>query len=474
VTAANSDIRVVVIGAGPAGYPAAFHAADLGMQVTLIDAEVNPGGVCLYRGCIPSKALLHLAHLVTEAKEAAAHGISFEGLKIDLDKLRAFKGSVVDKLTGGLGYLTKQRKVKYVRGLAAFKDAHTLTVNLTEGETKELSFDYAIVATGSRPVVIPAWPKCARVMDSTGALALEDIPETLLVVGGGYIGLELGQVYAALGSQVSVVEMMPQLVPGADQDLIKVLDKRLRKQFSRIMLGTKVAEMKETEGGIEVSLEDKNQKVTRQSYEKVLVAIGRQPYCEGLGLENTAVDITEQGFVSTDAQRRTAEKSIFAIGDIAGQPMLAHKGTAEAKVAVEAIAGHKMIFEPRAIPAVMFTDPEIAWCGITETEAQAQGLAVETATFSWAASGRATSLARNDGLTKLILEPKTKRILGMGLAGHGAGELIAEGVLAVEMGAVAEDLALSIHAHPTLSETIMEAAEAADGQSIHAYRPKRT
>ncbi len=473
MTAVNSKTRLAVIGAGPAGYPAAFHAADLGMDVTLIDGEVHPGGVCLYRGCIPSKALLHLAHLVTEAKEATAYGINFEGLKIDLDKLRAFKTSVIDKLTGGLGYLTQQRKVKYLRGLAAFKDAHTLKVDLTDGTRNEVPFDYAIIATGSRPVVISAWPESPRVMDSTAALALQDIPETLLVVGGGYIGLELGQVYAALGTQVSVVEMMPHLVPGADQDLIRVLEKRLKKQFSQIMLNTKVAEMKETEKGIQVSLEDKNEAVIQQAYDKVLVAIGRRPYCEGLGLENTAVEIAEQGFISTDAQRHTAEESIFAIGDIAGQPMLAHKGTAEAKVAVEAIAGRKVMFEPRAIPAVMFTDPEIAWCGITETEAQAQGLAVETATFSWAASGRATSLGRNDGLTKLILEPKTQRILGMGLAGHGAGELIGEGVLAVEMGAVAEDLALSIHAHPTLSETIMEAAEAAEGQSIHAYRPKR-
>jgi len=473
VTAENSKIKLAVIGAGPAGYPAAFHAADLGMDVTLIDSEVHPGGVCLYRGCIPSKALLHLAHLVTEAKAAAAYGISFEGLKIDLDKLRAFKTSVIDKLTGGLGYLSQQRKVKYLRGLAAFKDAHTLKVALTEGATEELPFDYAIIATGSRPVVIPGWPKCARVMDSSAALALEDIPERLLVVGGGYIGLELGQVNAALGSQVSVVEMMPHLVPGADQDLIRILEKRLKKQFSQIMLNTKVAEMEEIDGGIQVSLEDKNQTVTQQTYDKVLVAIGRRPYCEGLGLENTGVDTTEQGFIRTDAQRRTAQENIFAIGDVAGQPMLAHKGTAEAKVAVEAILGRKAIFEPRAIPAVMFTDPEIAWCGVTETEAKAQGLAVETATFSWAASGRATSLGRNDGLTKLILEPGTKRILGMGLTGHGAGELIAEGVLAVEMGAVAEDLALSIHAHPTLSETIMEAAEAAEGQSIHAYRRKR-
>jgi dihydrolipoamide dehydrogenase len=471
--AENSKTKLVIIGAGPAGYPAAFHAADLGFQVTLIDSEEKPGGVCLYRGCIPSKALLHLAHLVTEVREASAYGISFEGLSIDVDKLRTFKTSVIDKLTGGLGHLTKQRKITYINGRAAFKEPHTLSVQLEDGHSDEVSFDYAIIATGSQPVVIPGWPTCACAMDSTGALALVDIPETMLVVGGGYIGLELGQVYAALGTQVSVVEMMPQLVPGADRDLIKVLEKRLKKQFAEIMLNTRVTEMKETGDGIHVSLAGKDDAVTQKTYDKVLIAIGRRPYCERLGLENTSVALTEQGFIDTDAQRRTAETHIFAIGDIAGQPMLAHKGTAEAKVAVEAIAGHKGIFEPKAIPAVMFTDPEIAWCGLTETQAKEQGISIETTSFSWAASGRATSLGRNDGLTKLILEPDTKRVLGMGLAGCGAGELIAEGVLAVEMGAVAEDLALSIHAHPTLSETIMEAAEAADGQSIHAYRPRK-
>ena len=473
MTEENSKTKLVVIGAGPAGYPAAFHAADLGFQVTLIDPEAKPGGVCLYRGCIPSKALLHLAHLVNEVREAGAYGITFDGLKIDVDKLRAFKTSVIDKLTGGLGQLTKQRKITYLNGRAAFKDAHSLNVRLENGASEEVCFDYAIIATGSQPVVIPGWPTSPRVVDSTGALALEDIPKTMLVVGGGYIGLELGQVYAALGTRVSVVEMMPQLVPGADQDLITVLEKRLKKQFAEIMLNTRVTEMKDVGDNIHVSLAGQDDVVTQQTYDKVLVAIGRRPTCEGLALENTSVSVSEQGFINTDAQRRTAQENIFAIGDIAGQPMLAHKGTAEAKVAVEAIAGHKGVFEPRAIPAVMFTDPEIAWCGLTETQARDQGLSIEIATFSWAASGRATSLARNDGLTKLILEPGTKRILGMGLAGCGAGELIAEGVLAVEMGAVAEDLALSIHAHPTLSETIMEAADAAEGQSIHAYRPRK-
>ncbi|NQV32341.1 MAG: dihydrolipoyl dehydrogenase [Phycisphaeraceae bacterium] len=465
--------HVVIIGAGPAGYPAAFHAADLGLNVTLIDPEAAPGGVCLYRGCIPSKALLHIAAFLNEAKALAAHGITVEGIKIDLDKLRGFKESVIQKLTGGLGQLTKQRKIKLVQGTAEFSDAHHVTVTGPEGQSESLAFDYAVIATGSMPTKIPAWPESPRIMDSTGALALEDIPESLLVVGGGYIGLELGQVYSALGTDVSVVEMMPQLVPGADPDLIKVLAQRLKKQFSDILLETRVAQMEESGTGVKVSLEAKDGKVTEQTYSKVLVAIGRRPTTAGLGLEHTQVKVNEQGFIEIDNQARTAEPTIFAIGDVAGQPMLAHKATAEAKVAVEVIAGQKSVFEPKAIPAVMFTDPEIAWCGLTESEAKAQDRDVFVTTFPWAASGRATSLGRNDGVTKLIMDPETHRILGMGIAGAGAGELIAEGTLAVEMGAVAEDLALTIHPHPTLSETIMEAAEAADGQSIHAYRPKR-
>ncbi len=471
-SAANAP-HVVIIGAGPAGYPAAFHAADLGLQVTLIDPEAAPGGVCLYRGCIPSKALLHIAAFINEAKTLADHGVTVEGIKIDLDKLRGFKDSVINKLTGGLGQLTKQRKINRIQGMARFADPHHVTVTGPDGNTQEVAFDYAVIAAGSAPTRIGAWPQSPRILDSTGALALEDIPESLLVVGGGYIGLELGQVYTALGSQVSVVEMMPQLVPGADADLIKVLAQRLKTQFQEIMLETKVAAMEDTGDGVKVVLEDKDGKVTEKTYSKVLVAIGRKPTAHGFGLENTQVKINDQGFIETDAQCRTAEATIFAIGDVAGQPMLAHKATAEAKVAVEVIAGHKAAFAPKAIPAVMFTDPEIAWCGLTETEAKAQGRDIEVATFPWAASGRATSLGRNDGLTKLIMEPDTHRILGVGIAGPGAGELIAEGTLAVEMAAVAEDLALTIHPHPTLSETIMEAAEAADGQSIHAYRARK-
>lgn len=465
--------HVVVIGAGPAGYPAAFHAADLGLNVTLIDPEAAPGGVCLYRGCIPSKALLHVAAFINEAKALADHGVTIEGIKIDLDKLRSFKDSVIQKLTGGLGQLTKQRKVNLIQGRAQFVDANTVLVTAPDGSTEKVTFDHAIIAAGSMPTKISAWPESPRILDSTGALALEDIPDSMLVVGGGYIGLELGQVYSALGTEVSVVEMMPQLVPGADPDLIKVLSQRLKKQFKSVMLETRVAEMNDTGNGVEVSLEGKDGKVTKKTFSKVLVAIGRRPTTEGLGLEKTGVTVNDQGFIEIDNQCRTREPNLFAIGDVAGQPMLAHKATAEAKVAVEVIAGQKSVFEPRAIPAVMFTDPEIAWCGLTASEAKAQGRDIEVTTFPWAASGRATSLGRSDGVTKLIMEPGTHRILGVGIAGPGAGELIAEGTLAVEMGAVAEDLALTIHPHPTLSETIMEAAEAADGQSIHAYRPKR-
>ncbi len=473
MSSAEQSPHVVIIGAGPAGYPAAFHAADLGLNVTLIDPEAAPGGVCLYRGCIPSKALLHIAAFLNEAKALADHGITVENIHIDLDKLRAFKDSVISKLTGGLGQLTKQRKINLVQGTAQFSNAHKVVVTSPDGDTQEVAFDYAVIAAGSVPTKIGAWPESPRILDSTGALGLEDIPASMLVIGGGYIGLELGQVYAALGTEVSVVEMMPQLVPGADKDLVKVLAQRVKKQFKQVMLETKVAGMEDTGDGVKVSLEAKDGQVTEQTYSKVLVAIGRRPTTAGLGLENTQVKVNEQGFIDIDSQCRTAEANIFAIGDVAGQPMLAHKATAEAKVATEVIAGHKVAFAPKAIPAVMFTDPEIAWCGLTEAEAKAQGRDIEVSSFPWAASGRATSLGRSDGVTKLILEPNTHRILGVGIAGPGAGELIAEGTLAVEMAAVAEDLALTIHPHPTLSETLMEAAEAADGQAIHAYRPKR-
>ncbi len=464
--------QLIVIGGGPGGYPAAFLAADLGMQVTLVDQEINPGGVCLYRGCIPSKALLHAAKVLTETQEAANLGITFGAPSIDLAKLRAWKGSVVQRLTGGLGQLCKARKIAFIQGRARFKDAHNVVVRKTDGSEQTLPFDHAILASGSRPAAIPGLPASPRIWDSTGALGLESIPKTLLVVGGGYIGLELGSVYAALGTKVSVVEMMPGLLPGADRDLVTPLAKRLAKSFATILLNTKVVEMKETGDGIRVRFEGPEVKDPEQTFERILVSVGRKPNSADLGLENTRVKVDAKGFIEVDAQRRTAEPTIFAIGDVAGEPMLAHKATHEGRTAVEAIAGHKTVFEPRAIPAVVFTDPEIAWCGLTETQAERDKIPFKVARFPWAASGRSITLDRTDGATKLLIEPETERVLGVGLVGPGAGELIAEGALAIEMGATAKDLALTIHPHPTLSETIMESAEVFLGTCTHVYRKK--
>ena len=466
--------QVAVIGGGPGGYPAAFTAADHGLKVTLIDLEENPGGVCLYRGCIPSKALLHLAKLMRETQEAAAFGIDFGKPKIDVDKVRAWKEKVVTQMTSGTGQLAKQRKINFIQGRATFIDAHNLRIEKADGGEVILPFETAILATGSRPTVVPSLTlDSPRVMDSTGGLALADIPKTLLVVGGGYIGLELGTVYAALGSKVSVVEMLPGLLMGADRDLVRILAKSLEGLFHEIMLNTTVVGMKEEKKGIRVKFAGEKVTKEEQLFDKVLVSIGRRPNSENLGLENTKVEIDKKGFVKVNEQRRTAEPSIYAIGDIAGEPMLAHKATHEGHIAAEAIAGKKVAFEPQAIPAVVFTDPEIAWCGLTETQAKESGLEVKVTRFPWGASGRATTLGRNDGVTKIIAEAQTGRVLGVGIAGPGAGELIAEGVLAVEMAALASDVALSIHAHPTLSETMMESAEAVDGQSTHFYRATR-
>ncbi|MBL7076594.1 MAG: dihydrolipoyl dehydrogenase [Kiritimatiellae bacterium] len=468
----NTDVdsrHVVVIGAGPGGYPAAFHAADLGMQVTLIDAEPNPGGVCLYRGCIPSKTLLHAAAFINEAKEIADWGISVSDPQIDLDKLRARKDAVIAKLTGGLGQLSKQRKITYLQGRATFKDGKTLTVTGGDGAAQELTFDAAIIATGSQPIHLPFAPPSERILDSTTALDLADVPDSLLLVGGGYIGLELGQVYASLGSRVTVVEMMPELLPGADAPLVRVLSAKLKKQFEAIHLETRVAAVKAGADGVEVTFEGKHE--ATETFDKLLIAVGRRPDTNGLGLENTGVSVDEKGFVTVDAQRRTTESAIYAVGDVAGQPMLAHKATYEGKVAAEAIAGMKTVYDPKAIPCVVFTDPEIAWCGLTEAEAKEAGREVKVTSFPWAASGRATTLGRSDGVTRLIVDPSdSNRVLGVGMAGPGAGELIAEGTLAIEMGAVADDLAWTIHPHPTLSETIMEAAESAGGHSVHYAR----
>ncbi len=470
----KTSTELVVIGGGPGGYPAAFYAADLGMKVTVIDKELNPGGVCLFKGCIPSKALLHVAKLINESKEAAAWGIDFGETKIDIDRLRSFKDGVIKKLTGGLGMLSKQRNVTFIQGTATFIDNHNLRVEKADGGSEDITFEKAIIATGSLPTKVPGLSiDSKRVVDSTGALELPFIPKTMLVIGGGYIGLEMGSVYSAIGSAVTVVEMTPNLLPGADRDLVQPLEKRLKHAFKDIKLKTKVAGVEDVGDTVKVTFEDEKGAKTEEHFEFVLISIGRRPNSKGFGIENTGVKVDERGWIVTDTQRRTHESHIWAIGDVAGEPMLAHKATYEGKIAVEAISGKKSIFDPAAIPAVVFTDPEVAWAGLTEQQAKDQGIAVKIAKFPWSASGRATTLDRSDGLTKLITHPETEQLLGIGICGPGAGELIAEGTLAIEMGATVEDLSLTIHPHPTLSETVMESAEVYYGHSPHFFQPKK-
>jgi len=470
----DSQVNIAIVGGGPGGYAAAFLAADLGMTVTLIDPEVNPGGVCLYRGCIPSKALLHVAKLLEESHQAKDWGIEFSAPKIDLARLRSWKEGVVKKLTGGLGILSKQRKVKYVQGRAAFENSTTVRIAKADGSEETVTFDRIVLATGSRPAIVPSLKiDSPRMMDSTGALNLEDIPGTLLVVGGGYIGLELGSVYAALGTRVTVVEMLPGLLPGADRDLVLPLHKRLEKLFETILLNTTVAAVKDEGAGIRATFEGPEVKEREKVFDRVLVSVGRKPNSEIPGLEKTQVKLGPKGFVQVNKQLQTDDPSIYAIGDLVGEPMLAHKASHEGRTAVEAIAGHKVAFEPHAIPAVVFTDPEVAWCGLTEIQAQKENRDIKVAKFPWAASGRAITLDRPEGMTKLLIDPQTERVLGVGIVGVGAGELIAEGVVAIEMAALAKDVALSIHPHPTLSETLMEAAEVFFGTSTDIYRPKR-
>jgi dihydrolipoamide dehydrogenase len=469
---AESQYDVAVIGAGPGGYAAAFHAADIGLRTALIDQEPQLGGVCLLRGCIPSKALLHVAKLITDAADGESWGIRFEKPRIDLATIRDRTRSVIGKLTKGVRTLANSRQVDVFQARATFANPTTLTLSGSDG-TRTLSCSHTILATGSRPAV-PNSLKLTdpRVMDSTSALDLPDVPGRLLVVGGGYIGLELGTVYEALGSGVTVVEMLPHLLNGADSDLVRPLQQRLQRRFKAIRLGTKVDKLESRQDGVAATLTGPDGADT-EIFDRVLIAVGRKANTEQLGLEQTKVAISEKGFVQVDRQLRTAEPTIFAIGDVIGEPMLAHKATHEGLVAARVIAGKEATFDPAAIPAVVFTDPEIAWCGLTEEAAKAAGQAVKVTRFPWAASGRATTVGRNDGLTKLVCDAESGRVLGVGLCGVGAGELIAEGVLAVEMGAVAEDLAASIHPHPTLSETIMEAAELFHGQATHIYQSKR-
>jgi dihydrolipoamide dehydrogenase len=463
---------LVVLGGGPGGYAAAFLAADLGMDVTIVEKDPRLGGTCLLRGCIPSKALLHVGRVVAEAREMEEWGVRFGTPTVDIDAVRSRKEKVIAALTGGLGQLARRRNVNVVQGQARFTASNTLEVALDAGGSETLSFDHCILASGSRPARIPAFDiGSPRVMDSTGALELADIPESLLVIGGGYIGLEMGTVYAELGSRVSVVELTDGLLPGADRDLVKPLHKRLTNLFEAIRLQTKVVRLEDRGEGIEVFF-DGPEGETSQVFSRVLVAVGRRPNSDGIGLENTGVVIDSKGFVGVDAQQRTADPSILAIGDVCGEPMLAHRASHQGKVAVEALHGEPALFEPRAIPAVVFTDPEIAWAGLTEHEAAATGREVEISRYPWAASGRAHALGRTDGLTKMLVDPETDTVLGVGIVGPGAGELIAEAALAIEMGCSARDLSETIHPHPTLGETVAFSAENYFGVATEIYRPR--
>ncbi|MGE0188788.1 MAG: dihydrolipoyl dehydrogenase [Steroidobacteraceae bacterium] len=466
----NYDFELVVLGAGPGGYTAAFRAADLGMKVALIERWPTLGGVCLNVGCIPSKALLHAAKVIDEANEMAEHGISFGKPKIDIDMLRAWKDKVIGKLTSGLTGLAKQRKVEVIHGLGQFVSPHELEV--TNGDAKrKVSFKHCIIAAGSEPVKLPGYPDDPRIIDSTGALEL-NMPKRMLVVGGGIIGLEMATVYEALGVKVSVVEMMDGLVQGCDRDLVKPLEKRISKRYEKIMVKTKVTKVEALKEGIRVTFEGE-QAIEPQVYDKVLLAVGRTPNGKKLNAEAAGVIVTERGFITVDNQQRTNVPHIFAIGDIVGQPMLAHKATHEGKLAAEVAFGEKRFFDARVIPAVAYTDPEIAWVGLTETEAKAKGTAYEKASFPWAASGRSLALGRDEGMTKLLFDTETHRVVGGGVVGTNAGELIAEIALAIEMGCDAADIGSTIHAHPTLSETIAFSAEAFEGTLTDLYIPKK-
>lgn len=471
--AADKQAEVLVLGAGPGGYTAAFRAADLGKRVILVERYDALGGVCLNVGCIPSKALLHAADVINEAAELAEMGVSFGKPKVDLDKLRAGKDRVVQKLTGGLKALAKQRKVEVVHGVARFESPKRVAVNGTDG-TITIDFSDAIIACGSSPVQIPGFPNDdPRLIDSTGALALADIPKRMLVVGGGIIGLEMATVYSTLGSQIDVVELQDNLIPGCDPDLVRPLQKRIKSRYNSIMLGTKVTDIQAQKSGLKVTFEGKQAPQKPQSYDRVLVAVGRVPNGNKINAEAAGINVDERGFIPVDQHMRTNVPNIYAIGDVVGQPMLAHKATHEAKVAAEVIAGLPASFDPMTIPSVAYTDPEVAWMGLTETEAKAQGIEYEKGAFPWAASGRALGIGRDEGLTKLLFDPKTHRILGAGIVGPNAGELIGETVLALEMGADAEDIGLTIHPHPTLNETICFAAEMAEGSITDLLPPRK-
>ena len=470
---ADFHAEVVVLGAGPGGYTAAFRAADLGKKVVLIERYPTLGGVCLNVGCIPSKALLHMAKVITEADEASHAGISFGKPVIDINKLRAWKDGVLGKLTKGLGGMAKQRKVQVITGRGEFASANTIRVETAEG-VKTVAFENCIIAAGSSVARIPGFPyDDPRIIDSTGALKLAEVPKRLLVIGGGIIGLEMATVYDALGSKITVVELMDALIPGADKDIVRVLSKRIEKRYEKILLKTKVSKIEAQKAGLKVTFEGTDGTTTTDTFDAALMAVGRRPNGREIKAEAAGVTVNERGYIPADKQQRTNIPHIYAIGDICGEPMLAHKATHEAKIAAEVIAGHKAFFDARTIPSVAYTDPEIAWMGLTETQAQAQGIEYEKASFPWAASGRALATGREDGMTKLLLDKQSRRVLGAAIVGVNAGELIAEAVLALEMGADATDLSLTIHPHPTLSETLFFAAEIAEGSITDLYMPKK-
>ena len=465
--------EIVVVGAGPGGYAAAFYAADNGKKVILVEREKRLGGVCLNRGCIPSKALLHATKMIGEAKESSQRGITFDAPKIDLDKLRAWKDSILDKLGKGIAGLAQRRGVQALHGRGYFEDSQTLRVETQDGQ-RFINYDKAIIAVGSKSALPKAFDLGnPRILTSREALEVEEVPERLLVVGGGYIGMELGTVYAALGAKVVVVEALDSILAGADADLVRPVMRYAEQHFHEVRLKTKVAKMATAGKQIKVVMQNSEGKEKEEQYDRVLVSVGRVPNCDDLGLENTKVERDDKGFLKVNPQQQTSDPNIYAIGDIAGGVLLAHKASKEARIAVEVITGEASTFENVVIPAVVFTEPEVAWCGLTEAEAKTKEIKVEIAKFPWSASGRALTFDRTDGLTKLIIEPESERILGVGIVGHGAGELIAEGVLAVEMGATARDLAAVVHPHPTLSETLMEAAEVFYGQATHVFTRKK-
>ncbi|MBT5077835.1 MAG: dihydrolipoyl dehydrogenase [Candidatus Marinimicrobia bacterium] len=469
---ANTHFELIIIGAGPGGYAAAFRAADLGKQVLLIDKFDDLGGVCLNRGCIPSKALLHLAKVINDAKSVESLGVTFETPTLEIDKIRTWKESVISQLNKGIAQMAKARGVSRATGTAKFLSNNLITVEGTVGNST-YTFDDCIIATGSKPAKIPTFPEDPRIISSTGALALEDIPKNLLVVGGGYIGLEMGSVYHAFGSKVTVVEFMSSLLPGADADLVKPLQKKLTADFNKIYLSTKVIEIKPETDGLSVHFETTNGEKFTESFDKVLVSVGRKPNTENLGLEKAGITPTVRGFIPVNDKRQTSVNKIYAIGDITGDPMLAHKATHEGKIAAEVISGDESSsFDPKAIPAVIFTDPEIAWAGPTEAELKRDGIPFVKGEFPWQASGRAIALDRTEGKTKILADPKTNIIIGIGIVGINAGDLIGEGMLAIEMGADAEDIGLTIHPHPSLSETVANAAEIIEGTITDLYIPK--